>query len=143
MTTHNITPLDTPCREWAGYRNPDGYGSRHEKQPGRKGKMVKVHRWVMAQIHGWEALEGKVVMHLCDNPPCYRYDHLRIGTHSDNMRDRHAKGRSNNIKTHCKFGHEFTAENTRYQGPDRKDRYCGACLKIRNNRRTYQSRLGR
>lgn len=54
-----------------------------------------MHRWVVAQIDGWDAIEGKEVMHLCDNPACYRYDHLRIGTRSDNMQDSIAKGRFN------------------------------------------------
>jgi hypothetical protein len=47
----------------------------------------------MAQIHGWPALEGKVVMHICDNPRCYRYDHLRIGTQQENIVDMNVKGR--------------------------------------------------
>jgi hypothetical protein len=52
-----------------------------------------MHRWVVAQIDGWDAIEGKVVMHACDNPACYRYDHLRIGTQADNTRDMDSKGR--------------------------------------------------
>lgn len=32
-------------------------------------------------------------MHLCDNPPCYRYDHLRIGTVAENNADRDTKNR--------------------------------------------------
>jgi len=47
----------------------------------------------MEQVHGPIA-EGMVVMHLCDNPPCYRYDHLRIGTVAENNADRAAKNRS-------------------------------------------------
>lgn len=34
-----------------------------------------------------------VVMHLCDNPPCYRLDHLRLGTDAENMNDARSKGR--------------------------------------------------
>lgn len=32
-------------------------------------------------------------MHLCDNPPCFRFDHLRLGTHAENLADMRAKGR--------------------------------------------------
>lgn len=32
-------------------------------------------------------------MHLCDNPPCFRYDHLQRGTQQENIADMEAKGR--------------------------------------------------
>jgi Spy/CpxP family protein refolding chaperone len=35
-----------------------------------------------------------VVMHVCDTPACYRYDHLRLGTQLDNIADMTAKGRA-------------------------------------------------
>jgi hypothetical protein len=81
--------ISTPCREWQGARLVNGgYGAIR-----RGGKVWRVHRWVMAQVHGEQAIQGKVVMHLCDNPPCFRLDHLAIGTQADNMADRNAKGR--------------------------------------------------
>jgi hypothetical protein len=91
----------TPCREWRGATS-HGYGQKWDKE---QRKSVLLHRWVVAQIDGWDAIKGKVVMHLCDNPPCYRYDHLRISTHGDNGRDRNAKGR-----TSYKYSAEVMAE---------------------------------
>jgi hypothetical protein len=85
----------TPCREWQKHRGHHGYGQKWDRE--RK-KVVAVHRWVMAQITGWEAIEGKVVMHLCDNPACFRFDHLQVGTQADNNRDRDSKGRTNPSK---------------------------------------------
>jgi len=73
----------TPCREWQAAKSK-GYGKKWDRD---LGKVVLIHRWVVAQIHGWDAIKGKVVRHRCDNPACYRYDHLEVGTHSDNSRD--------------------------------------------------------
>jgi hypothetical protein len=79
-----------------------------------------------------------LVLHDCDNPPCFRLDHLRLGTHAENMADMRAKGRdnlggNNRDKTHCKRGHEFTDENTRlYRKPNgRYARFCQECQRLR------------
>jgi hypothetical protein len=83
------TALETPCREFNGYRDPKGYGRVFRNKRG-----WFLHRWVVAQIDGEDAIKGKVVMHQCDNPACFRYDHLVIGTLGDNNRDRTRKGRT-------------------------------------------------
>jgi len=85
MADSTVT-LATPCREYRGARNEHGYGIRNRSHR-------RLHRWVVAAILGDEAIEGKVVMHLCDNPPCFRFDHLRVGTRSENNADAYAKGR--------------------------------------------------
>jgi len=77
----------TPCREWRGSTARRGYG-----KVWRQGKYVLVHRWIYSQIHG-EEIHGKTILHLCDNPACYRLDHLWAGTLSDNTRDAFSKGR--------------------------------------------------
>ena len=81
--------IDTPCREWRGTTR-HGYGTRWEPE----GKRLEyMHRWVMKKAG--HDIKGKVVMHKCDNPPCYRYDHLMVGTQADNIADMRAKGRHN------------------------------------------------
>lgn len=83
----------------------------------------------MEMVLGPEALEGKVVRHTCDNPPCFLYEHLVLGTVADNNSDRVARGRHHNaVKTHCKNGHEFTPENT-YRRSDNGGRRCKACAR--------------
>lgn len=78
----------------------------------RDGRKWYVHRWVWTLMHG-PIPKGVQVLHRCDNPACFRLDHLFLGTQGDNMRDMVEKGRhSNQLKTHCKHGHEFTADNT-------------------------------
>lgn len=36
-----------------------------------------------------------MVMHICDNPPCWNVEHLVGGTHADNVEDKVQKGRHN------------------------------------------------
>ena len=83
----------TPCREWTGAKNLKGYGWKSVS-----GKTRLIHRWVYSRLNGgFRAIHGKQVMHLCDNPPCYRYDHLWCGTNQDNVDDRTSKGRSGSL----------------------------------------------
>jgi hypothetical protein len=51
-----------------------------------------MHRWIIEFVDG-PLLPGEVVMHLCDNPPCFRYDHLRRATQTENIVDAVIKGR--------------------------------------------------
>src|SRR5216684_8745433 len=78
-----------PCEEWQGTRYRQGYG-----QKSVEGKKVRLHRAV------WENANGPIppgfeIMHICNNPPCYRLSHLRIGTHSENMAHMWMSGRGN------------------------------------------------
>ena len=111
------TTLDTPCREYQGARFKSGYGKRSGTASRRWGTPY-VHRQIMAMAG--HNIEGLVVMHRCDNPPCFRYDHLRLGTHADNHADMVAKGRGSTPPpprrvgveiTHCPHGHEYTSAN--------------------------------
>jgi len=67
---------------------------------------------------------GLFILHSCDNPPCINPDHLKVGTQQDNMDDVRERGRGKNKATHCKNGHEFTEENTVWNG---SQRFCRAC----------------
>jgi len=87
-------------------------------------------------------IEGQIVRHLCDNPACFRYDHLAIGTQADNLADMAAKGRGRNQRTnvtHCKHGHEFTPDNTYvYERDGRVARQCRACHCLSEQKRRKQ-----
>lgn len=78
------------CWIWRGWcstgRLPYGLIRRGSKQ-------FYAHR-VSWQVHFGAIPDGLHVLHKCDNPPCIRPDHLFLGTHLDNVRDRQAKGRT-------------------------------------------------
>jgi len=78
---------DGKCVVWDGARTPFGYGLINIG-----GRMEGVHRAMWFENHG-EIPAGMVVRHKCDNPPCFRIDHLELGSRADNMRDWLDRGR--------------------------------------------------
>lgn len=78
---------DRGCWEWQGRVDRDGYG-----RIDINGRIYNPHRLSYLRHHG-PLIEGMVVMHACDNPPCCNPDHLSLGTDADNHRDRTEKGR--------------------------------------------------
>lgn len=78
------------CWEWSGSRSPFGYGRMNIR-----GVIVMAHRFSMALKLGRPLIKGESVLHSCDNPPCVRPEHLRIGTQKDNAADREDRGRGN------------------------------------------------
>lgn len=81
--------VDSPCIEWQGHRDKNGYGVK-----GVKGKNWKVHRLEWTKAYG-DIPKGINICHKCDNPACYRLDHLFAGTQRQNVLDMFAKGRGN------------------------------------------------
>ena len=86
------TSVSTPCLEWTGFKDKCGYGVRHWK-----GKNKKVHRIAWEEEYG-PIPKGINICHKCDNPCCYRLDHLFAGTQRQNVLDMFAKGRGNRKK---------------------------------------------
>lgn len=76
------------CWVWTRSRKKFGYGRF----------MLNGKQWIATRVSWVIAFgpipPGKHVLHACDNPPCVRPSHLFIGTNSDNVADRAAKGRS-------------------------------------------------
>lgn len=75
------------CRLWYGGSVPAGYGVMHYE-----GRQQYAHR-VAWQLRNGAIPAGHVVLHRCDTPACVNVDHLRLGTHQDNVNDKMEKGR--------------------------------------------------
>ena len=80
------------CWNWVGQRDHQGYGRLKVGS-----KPARAHRisWMLST---GESAGSLCVLHSCDNPTCVNPDHLFAGTHSDNMRDREAKGRNHSLR---------------------------------------------
>lgn len=107
------------CWEWTA-ATVQGYGVI---QMGRGLGTKRAH--ILSYELSIGPVNGRWVLHKCDNPPCVRPDHLFLGDVGDNNRDMMAKGRSwQQKKTRCPHGHEYTEENTYYTEGRRRCREC-------------------
>jgi len=89
-----------------------GYQQVHLHKMGKR-KAASIHRLVCEAFHG-PCPAGMEARHLNDVKHDNRAENLAWGTKSQNSHD----ARSNNHhpqarKTHCKWGHEFTEQNTK------------------------------
>lgn len=75
------------CWVWTGFLLK-GYGRVWWEE-----RLQLVHRLVYEVLVG-HIPEGLLVLHHCDNPPCYNPAHLYVGTNQDNANDRVVRGRS-------------------------------------------------
>lgn len=121
----DVTPEG--CWEYRGTRLVAGYGIV------RRGH--RAHRVSYEHFVG-SIPSGMMVLHSCDNPPCVRPDHLRVGTAKDNMSDAMNRKRARGqyvARTHCGVcGKE-------YDHPvGKKGGRCASC--VRDRQRRYSAR---
>ena len=83
------TKSDDECWEWQKSITRDGHGRWNIG-----GKRVVAHRIAFTLANPHIDINGKVIRHTCDNPPCCNPSHLLCGTHDDNVQDRVNRGRS-------------------------------------------------
>lgn len=92
----DITADPNECWIWARSCVTRGYGSCVVYFKGKK--ILRSHRAAYTLHHKVEIGELHV-LHSCDNPPCCNPNHLRLGTHAENMADRRIKGRKRKQET--------------------------------------------
>lgn len=83
--------LGTPCWVWTGtlVTGPGGgYGTIQDTRGelGKRNAFYRTHRAYWMLVKG-PIPDGAVLLHRCDNPPCCNPEHIRVGTHMDNIRD--------------------------------------------------------
>jgi hypothetical protein len=122
------------CVQAPGALMPSGYG-----RATYEGKQQLAHRVAWQKVNG-PIPEGLEIMHLCDNPSCINVEHLRPGTHAQNMADMAAKGRApswTEFWTHCKNGHPFDETNTHWavRADGLRIRVCRTCRRNSDKRR--------
>jgi len=80
------------CWPWTGATTSAGYG--HLKVNGR---MVSAHRLAL-QLAGRPPGPDLFVLHSCDTPLCVNPQHLREGTHAENMSDKKRRNRQSRLR---------------------------------------------
>jgi hypothetical protein len=73
---------ETGCWNWKGGKIKDGYG-----MTSIKGKRYLIHRYSLELYNKKPIDKNLEVRHMCHNPSCYNPEHLKTGTHADNMKD--------------------------------------------------------
>lgn len=79
---------ESECWEWNMSKDDLGYGQAKWDTKTQRAHRLSYQAFVDPDIDGY------VVRHyVCDNPPCTNPEHLRKGSHSDNVKDRDRKHR--------------------------------------------------
>jgi hypothetical protein len=113
------------CWLYEGWLDGHGYGyTRYE------GKSRRAHKLAYEELVG-PVPDGLVLDHLCRVRNCVNPDHVQPVTHRINLMRGFTPARANTEKTHCVNGHEFTPENTNFDGIQR---YCRACSRDKQKR---------
>lgn len=85
---------DDECWPWIGKCDSLGYGRINMPGNTTTGHRQALAHRVAYEITTGENIDGKVIRHCCDNPPCCNPRHLVTGTQADNIEDMVSRKRS-------------------------------------------------
>lgn len=77
---------ESGCWLWTGTVSPNGYGWLKAF-----GKVVSAHKFAY-ELYNGKIPRGRHVLHSCDVKTCVNPDHLRAGTHAENMAEASVRG---------------------------------------------------
>lgn len=86
------------CWTWTGSKYRNGYGWLKVF-----GKVVSAHRYSY-ELHKGPIPDGLHILHSCDVKDCVNPDHLRPGTHAENMLEAHDRGAIRTGENHPMYG---------------------------------------
>lgn len=133
------------CWLWTGYVAPNGYGKMQVKLPGGGWTTKYAHREIYKAVKG-EIPPGLDIDHRCRQRCCVNPDHLRPATRKENVANAVRNRAKLLARTHCKRGHEFDADNTRwFKSPwsGLPVRQCRTCLRVAMKRHDEKRRGAR
>lgn len=128
-----VTDADTGCLVWQGAVTSKGYGNVVIKVGGHK-RWLPPHRVMYVVLKDPALAPTMEIDHLCRNRLCCNPDCLEAVTSKENTRRGESFAAVNGVKTHCKYGHPFTEENT-WRSPSTGRRKCRTCQKARRAKR--------
>lgn len=133
-----LVVAENGCLLWAGGRFSTGYGRFWDT-----GRAHLAHRWYYQQTVR-PLTKTETLDHACHNRDpncnlnaqcphraCVNPDHLEPKSLRANILAGKGEAAKNAVRTHCKRGHEFTAENTRFKKANGA-RVCVTCATLRS-----------
>ena len=119
-----------PCWLWTGTPKASGYGRFQYEHA-----VYLTHRLMYELTTGQPIKKGLHLDHLCRVTMCCNPEHLEPVTPRENQYRSDGIGGINHRKTHCIYGHEFTADNMLRDS--RGNRRCRSCnIEWLRNKRT-------